>query len=483
MPGRANSASTKSVARAAARLALAFACCALPLFSPTIVLADDPAAVPAQFRSQHFLLYTDMSADESQELLERLETMLELISAYWGRPLAGMIECYVVQDLDRWPAGAIPEAGLGHIKAGGGLTHTESAGLGNRRWGRSVVYAVADRGTPQHEAVHAYCGLTFGSTGPTWYAEGMAEMGQYWRRGDSSVKIDAAVLSYLKESPPKSLNEIVNGVSFTGDSWQNYAWRWALCHLLANNPNYATRFRPLGLGLISDKRVSFEGAYGNVADQISFEYLFFLEHLEQGYRADLCSWEWKKKFRRLEGKATSTSKIPANRGWQPSGALVTAGGQFQVHAAGKWRTAKDGPQVGADGAADGAGRLMGVVLTDMRLSEPFELAAEGEFVSPASGKLYLRCRDGWGDLADNDGTLTVKLTASGKPPARRDAAKKEDQGESGAPPVADSAAPVSDAPPPAEEPAAKTDRGKRSKKRAEKSPRRARSASVPPAGP
>src|SRR5437762_1494004 len=79
---------------------------------------------------------------------------------------------------------------------------------------KSLVFAVADRGTPQHESVHAYCGQTFGTTGPLWYSEGMAEMGNYWREGDRSVNIHPGVLEYLRNSPPKSLNDIVNANEF-----------------------------------------------------------------------------------------------------------------------------------------------------------------------------------------------------------------------------------------------------------------------------
>ena len=60
----------------------------------------------------------------------------------------------------------------------------------------------------------------------------------------------------------------INGNERTGDSWQNYAWRWALCHLLETNPNYTKKFRPLGLGMLMKQPVSFEQTYGDVADQI-----------------------------------------------------------------------------------------------------------------------------------------------------------------------------------------------------------------------
>ncbi|HEV3021152.1 MAG TPA: hypothetical protein VGX76_01745 [Pirellulales bacterium] len=379
-------------------------------------------AAPADFRSQNFFVHTDLAADDAKQLLERLETMLGLISAYWARESSGVIECYVVKDLANWPPGAIPDEGLPHIRAGAGVTITCTLTTGASVIARSVVYAVADRGTPQHEAVHAYCGQAFGTAGPVWYAEGMAEMGKYWRKDDKSVQCFDMVIDYLHRSEPKSLNEIVNGKEFTGDSWQNYAWRWALCHLLANNTNYAAKFRPLGLAFLKKEPASFEQVYGDMAREIMFEYGFFLRHLEQGYRCDLCSWDWswkkKKKPRALKGTTNVTAKLKADRGWQPAGALVAAGGTYEYKAAGTWRVNKDGIDLTADGADEGvAGRLVAAVLETgdkeqaYSLGDEIELGADGTFTAPAAGQLYLRCRDAWGQLADNQGTLTVKLKA------------------------------------------------------------------------
>ena len=39
-----------------------------------------------------------------------------------------------------------------------------------------VVFAAARPGVAEHEVVHAYCGQTFGTTGPLWYREGMAQL-------------------------------------------------------------------------------------------------------------------------------------------------------------------------------------------------------------------------------------------------------------------------------------------------------------------
>jgi hypothetical protein len=359
--------------------------------------------------------------------------MLELISKYWGRNSVGVIEMFVVKDLSKWPGGAIPDEGLASIRGGAGITVTRRLQSGDGFLAKAIVYAIADRGTPQHEVVHAYCGQAFGRTGPLWYSEGMAEMGQYWRVNDLSVNANPSVIRYLRNSEPKSLREIVYAQEITGDSWQNYAWRWALCHLLATNTNYHTRFHVLGLALLTNQPdASFEQAFGAMAQEISFEYRQFLRNVEMGYRADLCSWDWKAKFKLAKTGNTTQAKIDAGKGWQPSRLILTEGEEYEYSVSGKWSTKENGPCVDPDGDASGRGRLIGALLTevngDYHLSEPFELGRFDSFKSPGPGNLYLRCRDEWSSIADNRDSVTVrlKLKRKGEPlaPPKEDDGKK-----------------------------------------------------------
>lgn len=224
--------------------------------------AEAESTRPKDYRSQHFYIHTDLSPTEAKELLDRLEAMLKLMSKYWGRPPSGIIECYVAKDLAKWQGVPIDPDGWAQIENRAGITLHLKRILGQQFTAKSTVYAFAKDGIPQHEAVHAYCGQTFGRTGPTWYSEGMAEIGNYWREGEKFVNVPKEIVEYLRGSPPKTLAEIVDLNQVTGDSWQNYAWRWALCHLLDFSPNYSARFRELGLGLLHGKDVSFEKTFG-----------------------------------------------------------------------------------------------------------------------------------------------------------------------------------------------------------------------------
>ncbi|GAB4140775.1 MAG: hypothetical protein Tsb009_10280 [Planctomycetaceae bacterium] len=392
--------------------------------------AQNQSTGPADYRSRNFLIHTDLSEAEAKELLGKLETMLSLISRYWGRRNPRAIECFIVKDLKNWPAAKLQQmhpGGLAKIRSGAGVTISHVLTRGTSFKAIAKVYAVAQRGVPQHEAVHAYCAHAFGSLGPVWYAEGMAEMGKYWQEKDSSVNCSPYVVRYLRSSKVKPLAEIVDRSAQTGDSWQNYAWRWALCHVLANNPNYASRFRPLGLGLLMKRRTSFQRIYGAMDREIEFEYRFFIEHLERGLRVDLCRWDWKAKYRTPRGGSSIIARIDAQKGWQPSRLRVKAGQEYEYSVTGTWKTTKGGDEITADGHADGNGKLVGILFNDYKLSKPFELGSYGTFKAPSDGNLLLRCREQWSKIADNKGKVVVKLKIKGRgqplpkpdPPAKK----------------------------------------------------------------
>lgn len=382
---------------------------AIELDAKYSLLSDEPA--PARdVRSQHFLLHTDVSDRQGQILLDKLETMIELVSQYYRRPSRGLIECYVVRDLNSFPVETFPEGAIEKIREPAGVTITRT--LGKQR--RTIVFSCDQHQTVQHEAVHAYCQQAFGSTGPVWYSEGMAEMGAYWKEGQLEVDIQPGVIHYLTNAQPKKMLDIVAAGQVTGDSWQAYAWRWALCHLLANNKNYSNRLKGLGVAMMSGKKASFEATYGDVAQHISFEYDQFVKNFGNGYRADLAAWQWNVKSKRLSGKQVKRTVLAA-RGWQGTGVSVVKGQSYDVQTKGTWQIADAGEALTGDGNRDGRGKLVAAIFRDFQLGEPFELGSQATFKAAQDGHLVLRCRDSWTELSDNAGELTVAISKSQTP--------------------------------------------------------------------
>ena len=367
-------------------------------------LSDEPGE-PREVRSSHFLLYTDVSEKSAAILLAKLERMYNLIGGYFGKRPRQPIECYVIrpENLKVW-RDKIPPSGAAKIAEPAGVTQSVSRGRNTV----STVYSCDDHGVVQHEAVHAFCAMSFGSTGPTWYSEGMAEMGQYWREGQREVNIPRGVIRYLTNAEPKKMKAIVAAGQITGDSWQAYAWRWALCHLLANNPTYATRFKRLGISLMSKGKDSFDNAFGPVAPQISFEYDQFVENFGNGYRVDLCIWDWRSTPKKLGAKSKAKLVAKAQAGWQSTRLLMVAGTKYSFNAEGEWKL-DSATTTDADGRENGTGRLIGVLYRDFKLSEPFDLGTSGTIEAPGDGHLYVRCKDDWTDLGNNDGSIKVEF--------------------------------------------------------------------------
>ena len=369
--------------------------------------SDEPVDSPREVRSQHFLVRTDISDRSISMLLEKLETMYDLLVVYFGSAPRQPIECYVVQDINKWNSRAWEPLVIQKVTTGAGVTIRARQG-GNLK---AVVFSSARHDVVQHEAVHSFCHLTFGDTGPLWYAEGIAEMGQYWNADSNSVTATAAVIGYLRSRETQLINTIVNAKEIEGEGWKAYAWRWSLCHFLATNPNYAKDFGRLGINLMRERSgASFRNQWRRQANQLSFEYNQFMEHLELGLRGDLMYWDWKIKPRTASTARTIKSTIQAARGWQPTGAKLQVGQTYEVAAEGQWGFSSLASALSADGAADGTGKLMGVILDEnFQLSEEFELGQQTSFDASKDGHLFVRGQERMSQIGDNQGELEVSI--------------------------------------------------------------------------
>lgn len=406
--------------------------------------ADDGQAVRIVLRNTHFVLHTDVPRPEAEAMLGRMEAALKAAAKYWQREPRNQIACYVVADLGRWPDSALPHP-LARIWIGGvgGATISEYTGAGRQTRIRATVYAVPRAGVVEHEVIHAYCYQAFGEAGPDWYKEGMAQLVAHGSDAGGATGCQAALVRPLAGGKSCSVQEIVQAGRFTvqmhdscgvmlakrsdqqrhvplsdwtaGDAElvraaeQHYIRSWALCHMLLHNPNYSAGFRALGVSYVTRGRDSFDSAFAPVAQEMTFEYSFFLAHLDVGYRVDLCRWDWDKRFLPLAAGQTLGVGVEAARGYQASGLTVVAGQGYQYSAVGAWGTSAAGPTTNADGDGQGAGRMEAVVMRDYGLDAPFELGVQGTFVAATSGNLFIRCRDAWNGLHDNHGSIHVRF--------------------------------------------------------------------------
>lgn len=166
----------------------------------------------------------------------------------------------------------------------------------------------------------------------------------------------------------------------------------------------------LGANLLSGRGGSFERSFRSQQEELEFEFTFFLDHLERGFDVERCCWNWQKKFREPTSQRPITSTVRADRGWQPSGTKVIAGGTYQFECTGDWSISADAEEHGAEGNEQESGKLAGCLFDGESLSELFQIDPSMPFVAPAAGQLFLRCEDDWTSLSDNTGQLSVGIS-------------------------------------------------------------------------
>ncbi len=398
------------------------------------------------YRTGHLQLRTDLPVADADALFARLKRTLKFATRYWGRDPRGRIRCFVVDDLDNWTDAQLPHRLARVIIHGvGGATIPQSFHEGGRTRTELTVYAASRPGVAEHELIHAYCAQTFGSGGPEWYKEGMAEVASCGSTRSTGMRCSPAQSAALRKARRTSVGEVLS-VGSTGarlsdaltammadpvhagrhvalTAWtqldtdnvaqarDEYLRSWALCYMLLHNPNYSKRFRSIGPLMVTKRHQAFEDLFRPVEAKIAFEYRFLLEHFVDGFRADLSFWDWDGQSQLLGlGKSHST-RVAAARGFQASGVDVGKGHRYRCRAEGRWSTCPGQPPIDANGRADHSGRLVGVIMHDYQLSAPFQLGTNMTFRAPMQGRLFLRCNDAWNALGDNRGTIRVRLNA------------------------------------------------------------------------
>ncbi|MEX0819971.1 MAG: hypothetical protein WD070_10285, partial [Pirellulaceae bacterium] len=353
---------------------------------PPIKQDAKPAAATTirEYRSSRLLVRTDLPAGEAESLYARLEETLSFASRYWGKKSKGQIHCYVAHDLAAWTDAQLPHRLSRVLITGvGGATVPNVVGIGKQSRNAPIVYASSTAGVAEHELIHAYCIHTFGSAGPEWYKEGMAEMVVNRSSRESGIRCSTEQIEVLRAESGTSLATILatgstgrrisaslgrmmddpdtQGRHISADAWADsdadnvakaraeYLHSWAFCYMMLHNPNFSVRFRSLGNVFIADQRNAFDDFFAPARDKIEFEYQFLLKHAAQGYRVDLCSWDWDHRFAALDAGQSHKTCVAAGKGFQASGVTVTSGRRYRYESEGRWSLSPDGQQISADG--------------------------------------------------------------------------------------------------------------------------------------
>ncbi|HEV3005546.1 MAG TPA: hypothetical protein VGX78_13865 [Pirellulales bacterium] len=378
-------------------------------------------------------LFTDLPADpEVERLPEWFDQALPQWTHYFGAPAetgaTRRVTGHLMKDKARFLAsGLLPEA-LPEFANGYSTAH--------EIWWYDQSSAYYRRHLMFHEGTHAYMFTRFGTCGPPWYMEGMAELLGTHALGADGPRLGVfpshaddvrswgrigLVRRAVADGRVLPLSEVMAYGPRAHLESEPYGWCWAAAAFLDGHPRYRERFRKLPAELSHD---DFNGRVRTVfADdwrELDEEWRVFVGAIEYGYDLERNAVEF------VAGEALPRSGsdvvIRSDRGWQSSRIRLQAGSTYELAAKGRYQLAAGPPIWWCE--SNGVtirywnGRPLGQLLATVRCDDPSApgglaqatvVGLEAELTPERSGTLYLRVNDSPAELADNEGTLTVSV--------------------------------------------------------------------------
>lgn len=416
--------------------------------APTAIKPDPAERPPAvdedrvaahgirKLSAKHLTLYTDLPADdEIDRLPELFDQAYPQWCEYFDRPdLAGrawQVRGCLMNDAAKFKAAGLLPDNLPPFKNG--------YARGVELWLNEQPTAYYRRHLLLHEATHAFMHMAFGTCGPPWYMEGVAELlgthslvdgrlmlGVFPARADDVPEWGRIrmVREAVAEGRALSVDEIL---AYPDDAHlhnEPYGWCWALAAFLDGHPRYRGRFRSLHGELRADDfnarvRVIFADDWR----ELNEEWQVFVHDLDFGHDLVRGAIEFKA-GEPLDGRKSVT--LRADRGWQSSGVRLEAGKTYRLTASGRYQVANQPRTWWCEPGGvtiryihgHPLGMLLAGVVADTPESEsangllsPVAIGLQATLTPQSAGTLYLRINDSAAELADNSGTLQVVIEA------------------------------------------------------------------------
>jgi hypothetical protein len=305
-----------------------------------------------------------------------------------------------------------------------------------------------------HEGVHAFTLTVRDLAAPPWYTEGIAEY-LATHRLDAAADGGLRFVSTPLPDRPGDVEQLgrierIRALRRSGDipglaevfatpsgdhrDVAAYAASWAAVAFLARHPAHAAVFAELERGPLDaalTERLAAEPGWDGPRAARDFD--AFTAEVDYGFDFSRSDIDWSA-GRPLEGPERFT--VDAVRGWQNTGVSLAAGTRYVLAATGTTRlgdlpATPDAPATPLESEAGGIslrwyrGRPLGRLLAAQWDEKPtdgrprFTVVTEGTggtFTAAVSGPLHLKINDPPGELADNAGSLTVRLTPAPRTP-------------------------------------------------------------------
>jgi len=312
--------------------------------------------------------------------------------------------------------------------------------LGNWLWIREQETDYYRRHLLLHEGVHGLMNHFFGSCGPNWYMEGLAELlGTHsWDEKTEQLTLPyfpenrdtvplwgrIRILNDLRDENRSQSLESIFTMPFDGeDNTPSYAWSWGLAAFLDGHPLYADILRDaiVNVSLTHDEftkrfRLHLESIQGGRA---CADWNDYLAGLEYGYDFLSNAIEDMTPGKPLRS-AGRKIVVQAGLGWQNTGLLMEKGKTYSFAASGRFQLGAEGGKIWWS-EPNGVtiryhqgrplGLLLGATLSEQKKGDfhSFPIGDITTWTAPETGTLFLRINDAASQLRDNSGTVAVKV--------------------------------------------------------------------------
>jgi hypothetical protein len=293
-----------------------------------------------------------------------------------------------------------------------------------------------------HEGTHAFMNRWLGGAGPPWYMEGLAELlGTHrWEKGAlmlayvprtkeevpywGRVKVVKDEFAASRGMPLIKIMQYSNQAHLRTDA---YAWSWAAAAFFDQHPRTQAAFRDLK-SRTKDRTIDFSRQfYDGLKEhwrEIDEDWQLFVAECDYGY--DFARAAAVRKAAADLPPAGAEVTVATDRGWQSTGYKLRAGQAYQLTASGRFQVAKDPKpwpcEAGGVTIRYHRGRPLGMLLAAVNdeetpagslttLANPQPIGLTGVVTPESSGTLYLRINESPAGLADNAGTLSVRIKA------------------------------------------------------------------------
>ncbi len=384
-------------------------------------------------------IITDLPTDDE---LRCLPQVFELAMPQWceafGVPLDAVndwhAQAFIMLDRNRFERnGLIPEE-LPDFPYG--------FQYGDRMWVSEQPSAYYRRHLLLHEGTHWFMTRHFGSSGPPWLMEGMAEWLGTHRWDPATQQLEMGVIprnrdevpfwgritriqDQLNEASAPSLEAIMRYGATAHREVEAYAWSWAAVLFMLHHPDTKEAFeamlrRPMRSDLSQTRWLFAE--LRSRWPKLRQAWNSLITDIDYGFDPENGSLVFSEASNPL-GEATGQVDVDSDRSWQSSGLRVAAGQNLEIRAegsvvlrqqSGAWLSYADGITLEYH-RGQPLGRLMMAIAMPLEQEQPtqrlsvFPVGESAKLTVKAGGEVFFRINESSAELRDNSGQLTVTL--------------------------------------------------------------------------